>query len=725
MAPAAEVDKRSVSVRPDPPDAAPQAARDVLLTLSRAVQQATIYPPGHPSVTAAARPLVETVAKAFIAVPALLFSFTSEGAFGGTTSAELQPLDASWLCHRLVDRGIASVDLTSALTVVDAERLISWLALPDVVPNDAAVPSFDGCVIRTIDYSKARFRDGPSVGSRAKPTALAWRALSEALADGATDVHESPVELARHVLDDIQRQEGAGYGELSGRLATVSELLGGMPDEVKPDMTRRLVEFVDALTPELRGRVLTASAREPAGKLALLGTLADGLSRTRLVDMITRLRFDRGDSAHQFLVLMLKLAQIASNDPAMAAALTDHCRRNGVPLPDRKAGHAQALRALQDVLTASNDDLNVNPGDYQSSIESIGAEGRRKRKRRVRIEHLGDPADEGVVAVHNCEIAAQLLRSPGGHEADTVVCTARVQLELPRLFDTRQIDLLADAADALTGAAKGQPKAPQLEFFRMPRIVAEVTRLSESPLEPAARGHVITLAGAGGAAAAESIVERAASRPPRDCWRPLGSVMGALDPALVRSAAQGVLARTPARAGDLLAFLLNADAGPVAAEIATLLLDDQDRDVRADAFRLALADPAIAADTVIARAIQDRDARVIEIGIDAAERAATLPAAAAFRTLLAGPSSVDVAQLQQRAVGLVGRKASHVARSVLVDALRHRSLRFDGRSRGVSRAMCGALTRFATADALAAVAAWRRSPAGLVSRVFDGRSDAA
>jgi hypothetical protein len=713
--------------RPAPDPVAAQAVRDVLLTLSRAVQQATIYPPGHPNVAIAAQPVTEALGRVLVRGAHLTLAFSSEGVFAGTTPQHLHPYDAPWLAHRLVDRGVASLEFGGQLAPADAAALIAWLAQGDAIRPGAALPAFGACALGALDYSKARFREARARESAAVPVSIAWRSIASSLAGDWSGtnrtVPSSPSELAHHIVDVLDAQEGAGYGELSDRLGQVNALFVGLPDDVKATVKGRLVEFIDALTPELRTRVLAASPGDHSGKLDLLGALVDRLPRAHLVDLIAQLRFERGDSTHQFLVLMLKLTNLAASDVALGSDLTRHCRHAGMPLPAPELGDAPALRALEDMLSARvADAIDANPDDYQASLEALGGQDLRPGPLRITAAHLGDPRDDDALSAHVAAIAAQLLRGDGT-ESDVATCVSRVQRELPRLRDARQFEALADAASALArpasrrGRSHGGRHPHDLEFFASAPMIQDVVALAELDGDAPAR-QAATLAHAGGTAAATALMSRLGQRPGRDIARRLAAIVASFEPHAIGPAASEVVQRAPGIAHDLAVALLDVDSGPGSREIGRVLFDHPDATVRIDACRLTFASGAAGLDAAIGRALRDSDPRVIDVALSAADEHPALLGTTAVRDFLAAGSTTPLVALQSRAVALMTKRPTPVTRSLLAEALSQRRMRLDGASRRVSRTICAALAGIGSADALAAASAWRRSPAGLLSRLL-------
>lgn len=702
----------------------PQAARDVLSALSRAVQRATIYPAGHPSVgVATTTPFVHAVARLLEQAPRLLLAFTSEAILLGTQPADARPFEAPWLGARLTARGVASLEFTAALSPEGARQLVAWLAQGDELTPEADLPPIAGCEIRRIDYSRAQFRDTPDDDGQAGAVALAWQQICRSVGgDGATSdprAIESPRALAEHVLHVLERHEGTGIGELSERLVGLNACLRGLTGDVLTTVKQRLGQFVEALTPELRGRLLRATPTDSDEKLALLTQLVDQLPRTLTVDMVRRLKFERGGSAHRFVALMLKLTSVAACDPAVAMELDERCDQEGLPLDARSLGDARAQSVLRQLLTPRADDVrDINPEEYRERLEALSAEQASRRYKQFRSDHLHDPRDARIVAWQAGVIALRLLETGQGDGADTATCLERVRVELPGWLEAQQWDLLASAAsifevlasDGAVTVAAMQAKAC-LDFFASPATVREVVARVD------AADHVgeqlTVLARAGGAGVAEAVLARLVRRPAPEVVSRLTTLVGALDIRVVRSALAGLCGRMPSTGRALITVLHGTSALVPLAEVLT---GDPDPGVRAEACRLTLeAAHGADAERVLRRSLADEDARVVDAGVEAVERADAVLAPALLCAFLDARRPPPIAAVQHRLVRVLAGRPEATARLVLAEALNRRRSRFDQSARRLSRALAEALERTGGSDAAAAATAWRRSPAGVVS----------
>lgn len=712
-----------------------QAARDVLLGVSRAVQRATIYPPGHPSIGVATRPLVDALARVFDTVSTLVLAFTSEGVLVGTHAGDAQLQEASWLGARLAARGVASIEFSGRVPPETAERLVNWLAQPGELVEGDGTPALDGCAITRIDYSRASFREAPVTDDVSPAVALAWRMLCRSLTGEwgipSDEVLRDPTALARYVGTMLERQEGAGIGEFIERFAGVNSHLAKLSGNTLAIVKERLASFLEALSPEFRDRLLAATPRDSADKLELLAQLVDRLPRPLVIDVVKRLKFERGGSAHQFITLMTKLTVVAAGDEAVAEVLAERCRLEGLPSDPVSLADPAAQQLLDQMLTPREGDVaGVNPEDYQQHLDALGTGRTRPRCRDFVSPQHGDPGDVRVVAHHAAEIALCLLRQGGGDDAGGAVCADRVRQELPAWLADGHLELLAQVASAFQAAVSsgGETLTARqarggLEFFGTAGFAREiVARLEDADRidEP-----VAVLARLGGAKVAQAVLTRLGARPGPEVTRRLGAALGTLEIDLVRTALADLCADTPSFSRAAVAALL-ASGAPVAVELAEVLVGEADPVVRAGAYRLLLSGRgAPPGEDVLTRILGDDDPRVVEIAIDAVERHEVLAGPRALGAFLDARRPAGVAPLQQRLVRVLAKRPEPAARGVLADALARRRMRFDRSGRLLSRVMSVALERTGGADAAAVVIAWRRSPAGLVSRLLRDVSGAA
>lgn len=703
----------------------PQAVRDLLRSLSRAVQRATIYPPGHPSIGVATRPFVDALAGVLGDAPALLLTFTSEGILVGAQPADAQLQEASWLAGRLVARGVASIEFFGKVPSREAERLIDWLARADALGDGEEPPAFEGCQISPVDYSRTSFRDTPMAEDRNPTVALAWHMVCRSLAGEwgvpSEGVVGSPAELARFVTQMLERQEGAGSAELVERFAGVDTHLSRLSDGTIAIVKQRLAEFLEALSPEFRDRLLSATPKDRGEKLLLLARLVDRLPRPLVVDLVGRLKFERGGSSHQFIALMTKLAAVAAGDETVAEALSGRCRPEGLPSDPASLAAPATQELLGQLLRPREGDLTgINPDSYQQQLEALSTDRPARHHQDLASPCHGDPRGARAVAHQVARIALHLLRMRGRDDPSDAACVDRIRLDLPAALADGHLDLLAQAAASLQEAAgdtggtlTARQAVTALEFFESPEFAREIGALLETTGE--INGDLAVLARTGGVGVAKAAITRLVAQPEPAVRRRLVAAIGALDIRLVRSALADLCASTPSFSRAAVSALA-ASGAPVASQLAEVLVRDADPVVRATAFRLLFSGRhAPPGDAVLARVLGDLDPRVVEVGIDEVERHQELADPKILTAFLDARRPAPVAPLQHRLVRLLARRRDAAARAVLIEVLGRRGRRFDQAGRRLSRTISVSLERSGGADAAAAVAAWRGSAAGLLS----------
>jgi HEAT repeat protein len=121
-------------------------------------------------------------------------------------------------------------------------------------------------------------------------------------------------------------------------------------------------------------------------------------------------------------------------------------------------------------------------------------------------------------------------------------------------------------------------------------------------------------------------------------------------------------------------------------------------------------------------ALSDPDPRVVAFGIQQARRRRGPATARVLAECLDGAlGGATSPSLQIQAVEELAEAGSREARDVLIEALARRRLALGAGSRAVAREMALTLERIGDEDALAALRRWRRSAAGLWSRILDPR----
>ncbi len=722
------------STCPPTPDGALPAhlARDLVTRLARAIQRATIYPPGHPSIRSATMPLVEALHG--IDAPHVLIGFTSERVFVGLDPRDAQPFDLPWLSARLNARGLSSLRIEPRIAPDEAGRLLEWLAGDEDLLSAQELPIFDGAVVTRVDFAAVRFREkAAESASSDSPSDLAWTVLSRELAGDWVDgprigLRLDPVELARLVREAIERHEGTGISELGTRLGLAGTRLAALPEDVQGALKSRLVAFVAALPVDLRTQLLSVAPDDDPARLELLAGLVDRLPSALVLEVIQGARLSAGGSSRQFLSFMVKLASVAATEPVLADAFEQTCASAGLPRDLVYLGGAHLARVLGDLLEARAGAVaGIAPDDYQRQLDEIGTSSRPGHRGYDCARHVA-PDDEVMVARQNARIALQLLRTTGMDPADQAICLDRLSRELPAWTGGWQADVLAQVAElAVALGDPGTSPPPVLEkatalaaWFEQPAMVdAVLARLDAVTDEPSpdlllvARAGGRVLAGALLASVAQSAVIAERQRRAR--------TLGWLDGDVVRQVVAEAYRRAPRQARTLLSALAAGGSAAALIDIAALFLEDADPMLRHEAFRLLLEAPigATRVEALLRRGLEDPEPRIVHLAIDEAARrprAGARPLAAFLGARL--PESATAAQL--RAVRTLAAMGDGEARHALCTALEVRQHRFDPASRATALAIAQALDVSGDVRGRAAVKAWRRSPGGLLARLLGG-----
>lgn len=709
----------------------PATARELVTRLARAVQRATIYPPGHPSVRLSTTPFVEALRG--LRAAEVLVGFTSDSVFLGTHPRDARPFDLPWMSSRLSARGLASLRIEPRISLEEAERLIVWLAgADDLLAPHAALPVFDGAVVGRVDFAAVRFRDeAREAGAAGTSYELAWQSVSHTLAGdwmaGASGAAVGdPAALAGLVRDAIERHEGTGVREIGERLVEVGVQLAGMPEDVQAAVKGRLATFVTALPPELRRQVLTATPGDDPDKLALLGGVVNRLPSAVVLEMIQGAELTRGGSSHQFLSFMLKLAGLAATEPQLAEAFEGRCSAAGLPRDLAYFETPQLRAVLQDLLESRPDDAaGIAPEEYQQRLEAISSATAAAQRGYDATRHVA-PGDASGLSRQNARIALHLLQGAAIDPSDQAMCLDRLLQVLPDCAEQWQADLLAGAvavAARLVGpgvsTTEVAEKAGRISaWFERPAVLrAVIARIEGVAGEPSPE--LLTVARAGGEALAGALLSEAIRQEAPQVRERLSRALAWLDPDAVRRAVTTACQQGPRRARALLAALAAAGAASPVAYAALLLLADGDPLLRCDAFRLLFGTQLSTArfEAIVGRGLEDANPRVVELAVDEARRrpqAGVRPLAA----LLERRVPAVLAPAQRHAVNALAAMGMPEAREGLRASLAVRRTRFDVASRRVSVAIFVALLAGGDPEDALAARAWRRSPAGWVTRLF-------
>lgn len=712
--------------------AGPPASRpgqELLIHLSRAVQRASIYPPGHPAVRGASLLLHNAVATLLEEVSQVAVGVTRERVFVGIGRDSPNEFEPSWLSRRLAARGIASVAFDRGLVSDEAMRLVSWLALSDELVPGVAPPAFTGALVVPIDFSHARFRDAPMQRDDEAEADVVWRAMAQTLVGDweglGGDTPPAPADLARRALELIDRYEGTGAGELAGRLFGLAPDVAALSPEVQDTVKRRLGEFVAALSPELRLQLLTVVPADDPSKLDLICQLLDRLPSAQVIEVIQNVQFSRGDTNHKFLTLMVKLVNVAAASPVLAEAVEERFSREGLPVDIAYLEAPDVQRVLEELLAKPSQPLEPwTPEAYEAQLNALARPSTVVSRRRASDRYV-DPLSADLVALEVGHIALQLLDD--AHAAERVACVARVERDLPRFLDAGRFDTLVRAHESTTRMlADGRAEDPRTiaharaveKFFPLSDTVGVVVgAIANGTLASGAT--LSTIAAASGPPLVEALVDATADTGDPGPRGRLAEALLSLDPDVVRSVVKAVYRREREKACALLAALSGLP-GQAFADVALLYVTDREGSVRLDAYRLLFNGGLSPArfDSVARRALADADAGVVDLALH--ELAAQPPAGRTgiLGEFLASRSASRWERQHLRAAALLGEAGTPEAKTALADVLDRSRWRLGAAARRVAFAIAERLDADEDEAVVAAVRGYRRSAAGVLGRLL-------
>jgi hypothetical protein len=707
-------------------------ADEVLARLNRAVQRATIYPEGHPAIRAAVTPFVDSVRGALEARPSLMFGVGRDrlGVPGEPPSERASAF--SWLAQHLQGRGLASLTFQGPLTEDDAVRFVLWLGRPETGPEgEAQDPRFEGISYARFDYSLARFREGAAADDLAEAEAArSWVSVVGSLTDGwfsggQAVLSGDPEALAREVGAQIARNEGVGSAILTARLVALGGSLAQLPRSVRAAVKTRLGNFIGGLTPDLQSELLRIAPDSDPARMAFVSEMLDALPDPVVMDVLAGVEASGAHVPRQFITFMQMLVGLSARDPVLAEATENRLESLGLPRSLATQSPAEVKAALEEVLGTRVDDTAANPEAYQARLEQLSARRIRRVAEFTEGRH-GDPQSEEQVAVHVTEIVQRLLvASPQSPEAPRYL--ERLLADAPRALRASRFDFVYGTAMALRELKP--PRAPEevaslaagyaAALCAKENIDAVLDAVERSPTATPAMVGLFRL---GGGEAACAAVERIDSATGEGRERLVDLVVfleaRAFSEAVVEARRRGLVSPTA------LLALLGHPGAPGGPDLVRLFLDHRDADIRLEALRMLFdRDPnETSFESFLESALSDPDPQIVAFGLQQARRRKEPAIARLLGEYLEGALGGNTSpNLQVLAVEELAEAGSREARDVLIEALAGRGLAFGAGSRAVAREMASTLERIGDDAALAAFRRWRRSAAGLLSRILDPR----
>jgi hypothetical protein len=707
---------------------------EALVRLNRAVQRASIYPPGHPAIPAAVKAFVESLGAALAERPVLLVGVASDRLVVEGVPLDDRKAALAWLTGQLRERGLASFAIERGVAEAQLVRFVEWLAraAPAKAEGEGEPVEFMGIALARIDYGKARFVESPT--DKAQDAVRLWETLASSLTVGWYPDHgplpDDPATLAQELSAHVLRHEGLGAASLLARIEATGAHLPHLPDAVRAAMKKRLSAFVAALTPDLRSQLLRVDKDTSRLKLELLTEVVDGLPDTLVMEILADIDLGGGPPPRHLLNLFNKLIGVAAVDPISRELAEAKLESLGLPPGLTALEPAKVKTALREVFDARAD--YENPVAYQQRLEALSREGAGDTMR-YDSRHYLDPSDASLVRAHGSSIVLQLLvAAPDRPEAADYV--RRLLADLPQDVAARRFDAIYERTGALremlarpsgVAAAVRALGSDYLARAVEPGFVAallEATEESSGPLHPG----VVSLFRAAGLEAACAAFDRLAEMPPGEGHERIGELLFLLETEAF-NAAVARLRATGSPSLRALFSLLRRPGSPLGPDLVLTFLANKDRAIRLEAFRWALTSDAAAAQfpRLLGKALGDPYPEIVALGI---ESAATRGGAATAKTLaefLAGwLAGGQTAELGRNATFALAALPGPEGRDALRHLLLTRKMAVSMSAVRRSMVLEAGLIRVGDDEAVAAVRSFRRSPAGWVSMLLPEPTEA-
>ena len=710
----------AVGVTPSVPSGLEQKARSVLARLSRAVQRASIYPPGHPAVAHGLAPMVDTLAALLQDGPVALAVGRTRilVATGNNPPTEHE---SPWLASRLFDKGISAIVVDEVLDAQEISRLVSWLAATTEDPQGEPFQMV-GVKLSRFDGSRVKFNETDDQTAEQTPAVThAWITLTASFAglgDLSDAARQDPATLANRIREALLAGEGTGIAELSERFVKMYDQLLELDGEVKEAALRKLASLVEQLLPELRGSLLAVQTNDDARKVGLVTLLLDHLSAPVIHHIVHNVGLDRGAIPSAFDRFLRKLARLSLSDPSLAEDLDRRFQEAGLPI-SLLAGSAPDPRRPFTELPPDSDPDRFVPEPYRERLDELSQLGVEAGQPPLG----GDPTDPTEVDRH----VARIARLEAGREVisdDTRTYIRCLRETAPRELARRGVDPLAQTADLFKRLAarddlRGDLRAlveSSLEFYRVPANVdALLTAIAETP--PALAGAAGVLLSAGGRDSALIAVEWFKGPHELVARERVGGALAEVEPAVFREIVAPQLAANR-RVAEALAGALGSIDPSRAIDLALQLAGNPGSEVRRKAFQWLLSTPLTSGKLGLAmqRALDDADPRVVQVGLQAARDRPSPGVTDALLKFIHRRGRTKIRSLQARAVNILAVSGPDAVKR-LATALGQRRVMCAAKARRLSLCMADALSKSPEAGAHSAARAWRTSLAGIVSWV--------
>ncbi len=712
------MDTPVLTTPPASPSGLEQQARSVLARLSRAVQKASIYPPGHPAVAQGMGPLVDSLA-ALVADGPVSFAIGRTRILVATGANPPTEHESPWLAARLFDKGISAISVDEVVDAQEVSRLITWLAGAMTGAADDQ-PDITGVRLSRFDGSRLRFHETDTPSHEPTPeAAVAWQMLTSSLADltglSASD-REDPAVLADRIREALLASEGTGIAELSGRFVSLYDQLQELDRDSREVAGRKLAALIERLLPELRGSLLVVRSNDDAKKVELVGELLDYLSAPVVHHIVENLGVERVPVPPAFDRFLRKLARMSLADPSLAEGLDKRFQQAGLPI-SLLAGAAPDPRRPFNELPPDTDTKSFVPEQYRARLEELISSGPEGTVSEAPPDV--DPTEATAIDRHIGRIA----RLEAGREeltSETTVYLRWLRDMTPRELARRGLDPLAETAELMIRLAGRGPSGEArglvdscIEFYRQPITVeALLVAIAEAP--SATEGSAGILLSIGGRDSARVAVEWLKTGSDVTAREHVAAALAEIDPGVFRDVVASEL-HTNRRLAEGLAGALPAIEPSRGIDLALQLASNPATEVRRKALVWLLATPLTSGKLglVMQRALDDVDPRVVLVGLEAAEARPTPGVTEALLKFIHRRAKTKIRPLQARAVNILSVSGPEAVKG-LATALGQRRVMCSAKARRLSLCMAEALGRSSEPGARGAARAWRTSLASVI-----------
>jgi hypothetical protein len=758
-----------------------------VIRLTRLVQRAAIYPPGHPTVRLLLAPFLEAAAPFTDGNP-LRLAVRKDRLIAAAGDTPAQEHESKWLAGQLHGRGVSGMIIEGA---VDAEELLSfarWLSGPAQAGDRPTTPR--GFDVSFVDYTGAAYDEAPGLVDPADGGLGAWYRIASNLvgegfgggsgtggdgtmpgltglsdlgaALGATGALGSavlgavtgggpgdstgtgpggggpggpggpgrvldPQAVASAIQNELAVSEGTGVSAATERLLVASTRLGRLTPAERAAVKERLADLVDRLPDEVRHQLLRVVPNDDPRKCELLSAVLDDLPTQRLLDLVPRVDMKRGTHVSPFLTFLVRLCSVAAREASVSEAVESQLGKFGLPT-DLVHANSDHVRAVLEQAFSQTAEHYSNVGElYQSSVNEFSITFEPSADDEAR-KLLAQGQNARATTEHAARIAVALVRAEP-RDGATASCLSFARDAATTLAGEGQVSLLAELAAVASIVNETGPDGPTRS------VVQECLALCRQPM---ALEHLITAIGdhvgspsetltalftASGLSGTVLAVTRMTDLPDGAFRDRLGELVSRQDIDIVRSAL------TRLRKDDYpVMIVLNVlrVLDPIRApELCRLFIRDPNSGIRRLALDMLREAPLspMKRERVMIQAMGDHDADVALTALTDLCAIQTPSGLAALTKYLSRVDDRELEQLQIAAVDLLCDAWSGGASDVIATALRARRHIFNAGPRRVSQVMVQALAAKPDLQGQAAARAWQRSAAGLWSTVLGGRRE--